>query len=255
VSIEPERNQIFQYATFAVVGLTLIVCAFYGLVFVNPARNPIASLRPATTTPEELGLQEFPATWTPVPTSTPTATASATPTNTPTNTRTNTPTATRTPTFTNTPLATATFTPLPAATARPPTAIRSYVPPPAPVVPRKAPTLSFAMIKQEPHPNCGAWDIQGTVWDKGYQNGYVPGTLVRAWVKGALYFTDIAGSHNKNNPAYWEIKFDPHWSGTVLVAIVDTAGNLLSEQYSFSLTSNCEGTGAVNEVIVDFARQ
>jgi hypothetical protein len=87
VSIEPERDQVFQYATFGVLGLTLLICACYGLVFVNPSVNPLRSLRPPTT-PQLLALQQLPATWTPtpLPTNTPTATRTATPTETPTET-------------------------------------------------------------------------------------------------------------------------------------------------------------------------
>jgi hypothetical protein len=259
VSIEPERDQFFQYATFGIVGLILIICAFFGLVFVNPARNPIVALRPPTNIPEELAFQQLPSTWTPTPlptntpTNTPTDTPTNTATNTPTSTPTNTPTLTSTPTLTNTPLPTATFTRLPTATARPPTAIPVYVPPPP--VPTNTTTPGFVMIKHEPHPNCGTWYIQGTIWANGYGNGFVPGTLVRVWVNGAVYATDVAGSHNKNNPAYWEVLFPNSWSGSGVVGIVDANGNLLSAQYPFTLTTNCKGAGAANQIFIDFSRQ
>jgi hypothetical protein len=114
VSIEPERDQIFQYATFAILALTLIVCSCYGLVFVNPMANPIRWLRPPIT-PQELGFQQFPATWTatPLPTSTPTETPTDTPTSTPTKTPTDTPTNTPIPSDTPVPTATYTVTPVP----------------------------------------------------------------------------------------------------------------------------------------------
>lgn len=131
VSIEPDRDQVFMYPTIVIVGLTLLVCACYGLVFVNPNANPIRWLRPPVT-PPVLGFQQLPATWTPTPL--PTATPTYTPTDTPTNTPTNTPTEipTNTPTETNTPLPTSTFTPLPTATRRPPTAVPPTEPPPPP---------------------------------------------------------------------------------------------------------------------------
>lgn len=253
MSIEPERDQIFQYATFGIVALILLVCAFYGLIFVNPARNPIAALRPPTVAPQVLGIQQLPATWTrtPLPTSTSTSTPTNTPTNTPTDTPTETPT--NTPTVTNTPLPTATFTPLPTATRRPPTPRPVYIPPTP--LPEPTESLRFAMIKYNPSANCGTWYVQGTVWANGYGNGFVPGALVRIWVNGTVYATDVAGSHNKNNPAYWEVIFPARSEGTGQVGIVDASGNLLSDQYSFSLTKRCKGSGAANQVIIDFARQ
>ena len=133
MSIEPDREQYFQYGTYAAVGLLLVVCACYGLIFLFPYANPISWLRPPTTQ-QQLGLQQFPATWTPIPTFTPTATPSNTSTNTPTDT------STATPTATDTPLPTATFTELPSPTARPATA----VPPTQPPAPTNTPPPAFA---------------------------------------------------------------------------------------------------------------
>lgn len=83
----------------------------------------------------------------------------------------------------------------------------------------------------------------------------MPGTRVRVWVNGSEYATDVAGSHHKNNPAYWEIIFPNQSAGTGLVGIVDENGNLLSDQRSFTLTKKCKGSGAVNEIIIDFSAQ
>jgi hypothetical protein len=252
VSIEPERDQVFQYATFGVLGVTLLICACYGLIFVNPSVNPIRMLRPPIT-PQVLGLQQLPATWTPTPTATntPTATPTATPTNTPTATPTATPT--NTPLATATPLPTATFTA--SATRRPATPRPVYNPPTEEPTDTPVPLFNFHQVKNEAAPNCGTWYIQGTVWANGYGNGFVPGTLVRVWANGGVYATDVAGSHARNNPAYWEVLFPKSTDSSGLVGIVDANGNLLSPQYPFHLTPSCKGSGAVNEIIIDFSEQ
>jgi hypothetical protein len=248
VSIEPERDQYFQYATFGVIGLILVVCACYGLLFLNPAVNPILALRPATTT-RLVSVVEFPATWTPTSTRTPTLTPTEAPTDTPTDTPTNTPIPS------NTPLPTATFTQVPL----PPTA----KPLPRPVYrsPTPLPTAlpasnSFVAIKGETFANCGTWYLQGTVWANGYGNGFVPGTHVRLLIDGGGQRDDIAGSHPDHSPGYWEMVFAKHTEGSGSVGIVDDSGNLLTPQwYSIHLTKNCTGAGAVNEIIIDFTRQ
>ena len=81
----------------------------------------------------------------------------------------------------------------------------------------------------------------------------MPGTLVRVWVNGNIYATDMAGSHNRNNPAYWEVLFQNNHAVSGVVAIVNGNGQLLSSQYSFQLTSSCNHGGDVNEVIMDFS--
>ncbi len=239
MSIEPEREEFFQYATFGVLGLLLVVCLCYGLLFINPYVNPIQAMRPATPT-LRVSVFSFPPTWTP--------TSTGTPTNTPTNMPTSTPTST------------ATNTPLPTNTARP--TARPYQPPPAPRATQPPAGARFKQIKQEFAPNCGTWYAHGTVWDRGYQQGFVPGTLVRVRGSDGSTWTDKAGSHPNNpnqqagNQAYWEVVFarkPVEGSGTI--AIVDGNGNLLSSEYSFNLTKACKGDNAVNEVVMDFARQ
>ena len=72
------------------------------------------------------------------------------------------------------------------------------------------------MIKYAPSPKgptCDRTMISGTVWDRGYGLGFVPGTIVAVWINGNLFKTDIAGSHpgsfaaSTGNYAYWEVTF------------------------------------------------
>lgn len=247
MSIEPERDQYFQYATFGVIGLTLVICACYGLLFLNPAVNPVRGLQPPTST-RQVAVVEFPATWTPTATRTPTNTPTEPPTNTPTDTPTNTPLAT------NTRLPTATFTPRPA-TPRPPT-VRPVYRSPTPLPPVPAPTSHFVAIKGVSLANCDTWYIQGTVWSNGEGSGFVPGTRVRLWIDGGGSQDAIAGATGKNSAGYYEFVFPKHTAGSGRIGIVDNAGNLLTPGwYALALTQSCTGGGAVNEVIVDFSKQ
>jgi hypothetical protein len=249
VSIEPERDQYFQYATFGVIGLILVVCACYGLLFLNPAVNPILALRPATAT-RLVSVIEFPATWTPTSTRTPTDTPTEAPTDTPTDTPTNTPIPS------NTPLPTATFTQVPPPpTAKPFPRPVYHSPTPLPTAPPAS--NSFVVVKGET--SCspdGTWFIEGTVWANGYGNGFVPGTRVRLWIDGAGYQDAIAGATGKNSPGYYEFIFPKHTQGNGRIGIVDDSGNLLTPgRYAVKLTKNCTGAGVVNEIIIDFTRQ
>ncbi len=124
---EPEQDRFFQIGTFVVLGIALVVCLCYFIIFVNPqiafnpARPPTATIRAA----------QLPATFTPLPT------------------RTTTPTQTPEPTqpATNTPLPTDTpkvFLPTPtrliAPTQRPP----GFTPRPLPTNTRPPPTATIS---------------------------------------------------------------------------------------------------------------
>lgn len=240
---DSQQDTFFQYGTFAVLGLTLVVCLMYTLFFLNPRLVP-AAFRPPTPTVAAFAFQP---TWTPTPTITPTPQPSATPT----------------VRQTATPLPTETYTriaPLPATPTQQPippqyaTRAPGGNPRPANTVPPAAPRTSFVRIKSEPAPNCGTWYVQGTVWSSGYGSGFVPGTLVRVFANGRTY-TVAAGSFNRNNDAYWEVVFPREQAQNGWVAIVSSTGQLLSPQYAFQLTPSCKSGGAVNQIIMDFTRQ
>jgi hypothetical protein len=249
VFIEPDRDQFFQYATFAVIGVTLVICLCYGLIFLNPHVLP-GALQPAEPT-VAVAVFQLPPTWTPTATQSPTPTNTNTPTDIPTNTPTN------TPVLTATPRPTATFTATPMPPTLPPTP-RPVIkpPPPPPPAPTATPRPSFVQIKYDREPNCGTWYVQGTVWNHGYGLGFVPGTRVRLWIDGGSYRDTTAGATGKNNPAYYEFILAQHTATSGRIGLVDDQGNLLTPQwYGIQLTSNCKGAGAVNEIILDFARQ
>ncbi len=141
----------------------------------------------------------------------------------------------------------------------PPTPKPVYRPPP----PTSVPVLVFKQIKYQPNPygpRCDRTLVQGTVWDVGYGNGYVPGTIVAVWLNGSLYRTDAAGSHpdsfpaHTGNRAYWEVDFATGQPVSGLVGVVSADGRLLSPQYNFTLTGgDCHNPNSINEVIIDFS--
>lgn len=227
MSIEPDRDQFFQYATFGVLGLTLVVCLCYALIFINPRANVIAALQPPTSTVAVQALQ-FPATWT--------------------------PTATRTATRTFTPEPTSTATPIPSKTPLPTwTPVPRRIAPPPPPAPKPGAATTFVAVKREKYPNCGTWYVQGTVWAKGEGSGLVPGTLVRVWWNGGEYKTVSAGSFGKNSDGYWEVLFPKNSEGSGQIGIVGSNGAGLSPRYDFNLTRSCKSDSDINEWIVDFA--
>lgn len=236
---ESEQDRFFQFATFTVVGLTVLVCLCYALIFFNPRLNPIAALRPLTPTPRQ-EIVTLPPTWTPTftltPTSTPTPTLTFTPSHTPTETPTSTPTPTETPTFLPTP------TKIPAPiTRRPPTR-------------QPTPTASFEFRLGRPvetAPNCGTWYVAGTVYSDQAGTARLNGLLVRIWAFGQVQGTDVTGSH-ANRPGYWEWIFAHGSNVQGEVAIVHPDGSLRSPKVAFALTADCNAPEAIQQVIIDF---
>lgn len=250
MSFEPDRDRFFQYATFITIGLTVLVCACYALVFFNPRVNPIASLRPETPTPN-LNVAELPPTWTPTSTATatntplPTATATATPP------VTNTPTETLEPTLLPTPtIFYIVVTGVP--TRRPPT--RIPIPPTAiPPAPLPSPQLvEFRLGRPvDSAPNCGSWYVSGTIYSDQQGTNRLNGLLVRIWAGGAEQGTDTSGSHG-NRPGYWEWNFGRGTATIGEVAIINPDGSLRSPRVPFTLTADCNAGGAVQQNVIDF---
>jgi hypothetical protein len=261
VGFEPDRDRFFQYATFVTLGLTVLVCACYALLFFNPRVNPIAGLRPETGTPN-LSVAELPATWTPTNTPTATSTATSTPTFTPTNTLTPTPLDTFTPTFIPTPtifyiiVTGVPPTRLPATRVPTPRPAVPGPPPPAPL-PTQPPTPQFEFRlgrNVDRAPNCGTWYVAGTVYSDQAGSSRIDGVLVRVWASGIEQGTDTTGRHS-GRPGYWEWIFGQGTATQGQVAIINPDGSLRSPQVSFNLTSDCNADGAVQQNFIDFVRQ
>lgn len=244
--MEPDQqNRFFQYGTFGVLGLALLICLCYLIVFANPQVlfNPFKPPLPTRVA------ATLPATFTPLPT----RTSTRTPTEEPTRPATDTPLPTSTATAVALlPTPTRVFVPTRPPTPRP---VGGFTP--LPTSPPPTPRPNFVRTKVDPEPNCGLWFLSGTVWDRGGEatHNFLPGTLVRMIANGQIH-NAIAGATGKNSPGYWEVLLNTTnvaYSGTV--AIVDASGRLLSPEYPYQLTANCKGANAVNWIIMDFARQ
>lgn len=261
MGFEPDRDRFFQYATFVTIGLTLLVCACYALLFFNPRANLIAALRPETPTPD-LSIAELPATWTPTASPTVTPTPTFTPSFTPTSTGTATPVDTDTPTFVPTPtifyivvtgIPTVAPPTLRPPTRRPATAAPAPLPTQPPVPP--PPQFEFRLGRDvDAAPNCGTWYVAGTVYSDQAGTNRLNGLLVRIWANEAEQGTDTTGSHG-GRPGYWEWIFGRGTATTGQVAIVNPDGSLRSPLVTFTLTSDCNGAGAVQQNFIDFVHQ
>ncbi len=250
MGFEPDRDRFFQYATFFMVGLTVLVCVCYALLFLNPRVNPIAAFRPETPTPN-LDVANLPPTWTPTNTATPTNTPTATSTFTPTPPFTLTPTETLVPTETPTPTIFYVVVTGQAPT-RLPTRIPATAAPPPPA-PLPSPQLfEFRLGRPvESAPNCGTWYVSGTVYSDQAGTSRVNGLLVRIWASGIEQGTDTTGTHS-GRPGYWEWIFGQGTATTGEVAIVNPDGSLRSPKVPFTLTADCNAEGAIQQNFIDF---
>lgn len=253
MGFEPDRDRFFQYATFVTIGLTVLVCACYALLFFNPRVNPIAAMRPQVATPD-LSVAELPATWTPTSTSTPTATWTPTPTYTATATATETPVETSTPTVE--PSATVFFVVVTGVPTIPPPTRRPVIaaPPPQPT-PEPPPSFEFQLGRPvDAQPNCGTWYVAGTVYGDPSGASRLNGILVRVWASGVEQGTDVTGNHS-SRPGYWEWIFGQGTATQGEVALVNQDGSQRSPRVPFQLTSDCNAGGAIQQNFIDFVRQ
>lgn len=254
MGFEPDRDRFFQYATFVTLGLTVLVCACYALLFFNPRANLIAALRPETATPD-LSIAELPATWTPTFTATATSTPPFTATFTPTSTSTPTPVDTFTPTFIPTPtIFYIVVTGIP--TRRPPTRPPATVAPaPLPTQPPPPPVPQFEFRVGGPgvvtSRNCGSWQVGGTVYNNASGAQRLNGLLVRVWAYGAVQGTDRTGSHAQG-AGYWEWNFGAGSNVQGEVAIVNSDGSQRSPRIPFTLNADCNSDGSAQHATIDF---
>ncbi len=221
----------YQIATLVVVVVTVLVCMYYFLIFINPqiALNPLKPPVPISTA---VAVQLQP-TWTPTPTRTPTLTP--TPTNTPTITLT--PTNTAVPTQTRPPTATV--------TRRPP----ATSPPPPPTV---SPYPYRAVLQKCTH--SGGTYIKGTVW-----NGGAPqtGVLVRVSTSpdmGTVVASSTTAGQSDGSTTYTIVlSTNGARVGTWYVWAADGSGAPISDpHFAVQINSLPDGPGSCWFPIVDF---
>lgn len=262
MGFEPDRDRFFQYATFVTVGLTVLVCACYALLFFNPRANLIPALRPETPTPN-LSVAELPPTWTPTSTFTPTSTPTPTFTFTPTSTPTPTPLDTLTPTFIPTPtifyIVVTGIPPTPFPTRRPVTAAPPQPTIPPTPIPAPQPLFNYAVVKQGCF-HSGQTFVEGTVYADSAGSGIVDGARVRisSAPGGGAIADDISGSHGR--PGYYVLflNTDGAREGNWYVWVVNGDGTNGSDPNAGNFQTNNLGPGsggACWRQVVDFVRQ
>ncbi len=226
-----DSHEIYQIPMLFVVGVIVVVCMCYALIFVNPqvAFNPFKPILP---TPTVLALV-LPPTFTPTPSDTPTPTSTLTLTPTPTSTRTVTeiPTSTRIPTVTRT------------RSPRPPTAV------PSPFV--------YNAVNQGCFHSGGTF-IEGTV----YRNPNERESGVRVWL-GAGPGTGTGDNPPAvtNDVGYYVhvIRANGPAPGTFFVWVGDAVGNPLSDPNAGRVQTNeirnGEDPSACWRAVRDFVRK
>ncbi len=132
---------------------------------------------------------------------------------------------------------------------KPPTARPTTIPTSTPV-----PSYDFQLGRSVDYSaNCSLpWKIAGTVYDSASGARRLNGILVRIWAFNQLQGTLTTGSVDQTKPGYWEWTFNPGVDINGQVAVVNADGSLRSAPVSYHLTGNCSGSGAVNQIIVDF---
>lgn len=135
-------------------------------------------------------------------------------------------------------------------------------PPPPPVVKATAkptdtpvPPYDFILGRGlEYIADCGKpWKIMGSVYDSQSSAQRVNGILIRVWAFGQVQATLTSGSPDTTRPGYWEWAFNSGSEVLGEVAVVNLDGTRRSQPVGFHLTSRCDGAGAVNEIVIDFA--
>lgn len=102
--------------------------------------------------------------------------------------------------------------------------------------------------------DCGKpWKVMGSVYDSQSSAQRVNGVLVRVWAFGQVQATLTSGSPDATRPGFWEWTFNSGSEVLGEVAVVNADGSRRSQPVGFHLTSRCDGAGAVNEVVIDFA--
>ena len=228
-----DHSDSFQIPTLIVVGIILIVCMCYALIFVNPqvTLNPFKPILPS---PTVLALV-LPPTWTLTPTDTPTPTFTVTPTFTPTST----PTATDTPTNTTVPTVTRTRTP------RPPTIAPS--------------PFSYRTVLKECSHSGGTF-IEGTVFLRDPGEPDSNARVAFGSTPGNADSILPTGTQGRSSGYYNHVlRADGPLPGTFFVWVVDGSGRAISDPNTGRVQTNGirnpDDAGACWRAVVDFVRK
>lgn len=213
--------------------LAVLGCSFGSLVAQapTPTPTPTRTLKPTFTAIPA-------ASPTPAATDTPTPTDTLTPTETPTNTPIPTPTPTSPPAATPTP--------------KPPAA----TPTPKPPTPTPTPSFKYQGLAPIYQPNCGQTFLEGTVYNTD-NKPVAKAIRVKMWTTGYEHITVTGEDSSKTSGYYWQSiwPYGPR-EGDWFAAVVDEAGNPISDTVSFHTDGNYEncqpdGTGK-QWVVVNF---
>jgi len=142
--------------------------------------------------------------------------------------------------------------PTPTAPPRPPTNTPRPTTPPQPTN-TPAPTYYYRSANISCQPNCGITYIQGTVYEG--QNR-VNGVIVRlSWQPDGQTVADYVTGTDPNKPGMYTFILEPSKTreGTWYVWVVDSSGKRISQIGNINTTANCEGAGACQQGVIDFA--
>ncbi len=143
-------------------------------------------------------------------------------------------------------------TPLPITPA--PTKVPVTVAPTAKPTNTPIPQVDFVLGRPiESVADCGQqWKIAGTVYSNQSGSQRLNGTLIRVWAFSQLQGTVGSGSLDYLKPGYWEWTFSRGSDVQGEIAVVSPDGSLRSQPIGYHLTSQCDGSGVVNQMIIDF---
>jgi len=151
---------------------------------------------------------------------------------------------------------------VPVDTAVPPTPTPRPIPPtntPRPTTPPQptntpAPTFAYRTANISCLPNCGISYIQGTVYvGQARTNGI---TVRLSWQPDGPVVADYVTGTDVNKPGMYTFILEPTKprEGTWYVWLIDGTGKRISQIGNINTTLNCEGAGACQQGVIDFAR-
>jgi hypothetical protein len=104
--------------------------------------------------------------------------------------------------------------------------------------------------------NCGLTFLEGTIWNAD-STVAAKGVRVKVWNPWGWETVETTGKDPSKATGYYSVIFDSKpKEGSWFVAVVDSAGNLISPTVAFETTAGpcASGSGGKQWVIVDFQR-